>query len=1303
MYQLSQQNIILSQQSALVPGADMIDARTERDRLWFLSSFAGLINYYNAEDKHQGNWAPFLLKDPVFLLAGMAKTNYNSFYQLYTGACLNIQQQLNKPIVLQSPPSGETTLYTPELVGLLVQLLDELETVLAHIGAWTYYMQLNDEEYPLKSYVINLVKSTFSPTFRAFRALRKQLLDMLPAVLRRDPAGDPGYTYLFTHLWENNKGSSAWWTILDMDDRPDFKKNSPSPAYLFDKIRDKADELFDFFKTVIAESGAAFDNMAARKSRYPDTTLLRTFVKLLQVQQQQLNTIPAKHLSFYYRDLLHQRPLPAKPDQAYLFASLLSTDTVFTVVKDTSFDAGVDEQNNPLLFSTTRDEKLNPAILTGVSTLAFDGNNGPLKLLGINDVNTLQYTETGISKSWNTFGGTGNAVKMGMSFGSPLLYLAEGIREIQVVIKFSQLYKSGILDGAVFYLSTKAGWLALLPAQLDITVLDVLIVESPLAPYTEARITITLKEEVPPIEAFEVNPDGLVCAWPMLKIEFDTIRHRELSPFIQWLKLKVHVYGLSNLLLYSDSGALSPKAPFTPFGPVPAQNSNFIIGSHEIFSKPFSALQVELYWDNLPGNMQDYYQAYNDNLAEFNCPSNDGNDQAAKKTPPPVTSEKKGNFFSRLWGRIKRFFGFGKKQTEEDKQDETDENTLPFNNCVFKTEFGYLQYGKWNSLPMTALPNQPGSPPVFTPCDPDGKLWSTCLPAGCEKLKDDPGEFLFRVICGGNTLADISAFQLEAQIKTGFVPDPALQQADLEYTDDSQSGFMRMSLSGPADGFGFAVYPKVVSNIALKNACILINKSGAPLVQPANPPLAPAAKLFKACYDATVDYDLCTQSGQYPLQCFLYSPFNTYKIFDNSPGSGVSSPETQVAVNGPVIDADGNRLYPCGVPLYPVFTNCGALFLSFSQMQSDEQLSVFFSFAAGNNIIQPGKKVLYTYLTAAGWKSLPVLTDETNNFSCTGIIRFNIPGDITSSSPLMPGNFYWISLATDDELALFPGTVYLNTNAFRVQRSGTDFLTLTQTPFIPAGIITQAYTPVPQLAEVIQPFASFGGKAAEDETAMNKRVSAAIKTRGRAVMPGDYYSLIRQQFAFVFYVKTVRTQKGGIVVYVVKGADGYEAPDAFLPFISGCQAEEIRQFLLGRVTGFLAADQPSANSLQVQNPDPVYIRVNISVTLRNGYEKARMKPLINQVIRIFLSPWIKTNQLQTTIGQPLQNAELADCVSRIAGVEAVTEITFTRIDPQFPVPCQLKNTDAEKEIYQDQPQQLFVSADEHCITFNHAA
>ncbi|MCX6318962.1 MAG: hypothetical protein NTW29_16915 [Bacteroidetes bacterium] len=1299
MFQLSQQHIILSQQNALVPGAAMLDARTEQDRLWFLSSFAACINFYNIENKQEGNWKPFLMKDPVFLLNSISKTDYNGRYNLFINQCINLRNKLNLPDKVWTgfAESGalamtDATLFTPDVISLLIRLVDVLESTLADIGEWTYYMQLNDEKYPLKEYVISQVKTEFSALERSLRALRRQLYNMLPQDLAKEIKEEGEFIFFKAPLWEHHKGYAPWWTALDIPVDTDLQLVRPWPVPIFNKLRVAGDEIFGFYHTIITESGPAYEIAARHKSKYPDTTLLRAFVNLLSIQQEQLNTITAKHLAFYFKEILHQIPLPASPDSAYLCATLIGTDAVFKLPAGTLFDAGSDTASNPILFANTNEEILNPALLTGIRTLGFSGSNSPLCLYEKNDVNSLQYDENGLLKSWDTFGGNGKAVSMGFSFGSPILYLTGGSREICIRIKFSAVYDHAILNGAQYFLSTQAGWLPISGDKiLKVEFFDFIIPAILNSSYTEACITIKLDPGMPPIEKMDENPDGVNSDWPMFKILFNEIVNQGVSPFIQWINLDVDVKDFTNVQLLSNDGLLSNKTPFTPFGNVPVQNSSLVIGSNEIFSKPFAGLTIRMYWDNLPDNLQVYYQLYNDYAMPSCCPPC-AEEKKKKETPAPNS---KRNIFSRVWTWIKGVFGFKKKEEEEEEEEL---NSLPFNNCVFHTTFSFLQKGNWLPLPLNAPSNMESVS--------GGKSVKSCLPSGCPPDVKYDGQNLFRVLCDSETLFNQSEFYLPPEAKPGFIPDPTLQQVPLEYTDNSQTGFMMMTLSAPSQGFGFAMYPIVISNIALQNACTLSKQTTdqGVFVPPPNPPFVPAANLFTTCYRASAAQDLCVQSGEYPLQCFLYSPFAAFKVYDNTPGNAVSHPEMFITVDGPVLNEKGTAIYPCGIPLYPVFPYNGALLVSFTQLVSNQPLNLFFAFAATTADIDPGKTVAYNYLSTTGWKPLQVLSDSTRNLNCRGIIVFNIPADITNASPLMPGGNYWISMSTNDDLRIFPQVVYLNTNAFLVKRNGDPLLSMQEKPFITAGTIEQAFTIVPELAGVLQPFDSAGGRIQESEMAMNQRVSNRIKTRNRALTMGDFYTLVKEQFSFVYCVKSVRESDGGVAVYVVKNAANFEIADAFSPFISICEADAIKEYLIDKVQGTLAASQPDG-LLYIRNPEPVYVLVSIYVILQSGYEEARMRPLINRVISIYLSPWIKTSQPQTQIFSPLREADIANCVNGVKGVKEVTQVSMKKSN----LSSTTDSTDGfEAEagtnaIITDQPQQLFVSVQTHSIHFIPAA
>jgi len=96
---INQNSAVLSLSSALDPSYAVIDGRKEIDRLKFLTDFSSLINFYDQENKINGNWNPFLMKDPVFLTASIAKVNFNKLHNQFLKTCKSLNHLINNPVI----------------------------------------------------------------------------------------------------------------------------------------------------------------------------------------------------------------------------------------------------------------------------------------------------------------------------------------------------------------------------------------------------------------------------------------------------------------------------------------------------------------------------------------------------------------------------------------------------------------------------------------------------------------------------------------------------------------------------------------------------------------------------------------------------------------------------------------------------------------------------------------------------------------------------------------------------------------------------------------------------------------------------------------------------------------------------------------------------------------------------------------------------------------------------------------------------------------------------------------------------
>ncbi|MDB5134949.1 MAG: hypothetical protein JWP37_1552, partial [Mucilaginibacter sp.] len=510
MNTIDQNSAMISLDRALVPAPLLIDGRTEQDWLCFLSEFASLINFYDNDNSINGNWAPFLLKDSVFLLAAISKTRFLKFYDLYRDTCLKLKQLLDRQL------TGLITDIRTISVSFNL-LLDQLTSIFMQIKRWIYYMQKSGDDYELKRYVIDQTKNNFSKYFWAITSLRQNLF--LSSVIGGIEPVDPTQFELFDYyeelIWKQNKDKSPYWQILDL--QHPISKNSAMD--IFNALTKAGDSLFSFFKTIIRHSTAEFEKVKVKKSKYPDTTLLRTFVNLLQVHQDQLNEISHKHLQFYYKDILKQAGLPAVPDNVFICATLAKPGATFNLPSGTLFNAGSDAQKNPILFVAPADVSLNPGIITEVCTLTCLPGSNNLSSLYLQNIPTpgaLQKDSDGKILAWDTFGGSvappAIPAKTGIALASPILLLREGVRNITLTLSYTGNMDLWMMQNASYYVSTQKVWLPVTATfQKDITVLT--------SPVT---IGISLEATDAPIEPFLVNPDGLQTIWPMLKIEFDS-------------------------------------------------------------------------------------------------------------------------------------------------------------------------------------------------------------------------------------------------------------------------------------------------------------------------------------------------------------------------------------------------------------------------------------------------------------------------------------------------------------------------------------------------------------------------------------------------------------------------------------------------------------------------------------------------------------------------------------------------------------------------------------------------------------
>ncbi len=1297
--------VIQSQVESIVPGPHMIDGRTEADRLTFLANFASLINFYDRNNIIYDNWKPLLLKDPAFLTAYISKSALPNGFKHYERA----MKLLYNGIVNHKT--------SEDIEKRLNYVLDHFTDLFMTLEEWSYYMYIYNKEYTLKKYTLHSIKHGISQYLWAFFELRNHISQSKPW---KNINGVSTYELetFSNELWSKHKAKEPFWVVFGMH----ISKDETPLMRQWKALSIVGNTLYKFIDQITEYAEGEFEDLQKKKDGFPDTVLLRTFVRLLEHPQKKLNEFGKKHLDFYYDDILKQSLKEATPDSVFVTIGVNAKSGAFQLPSGTLFNAGINVNKEPVYFQNTKSEPLNPAVITNAYTLfAGTGNtlstsNSTLQTLLLKEnkaPSQLKKDVKGKISAWNTFGNsndiTATTVNLGMAFASPSLLLKEGQRNLGIQLKFIKRYDLRAFNNAKIYLSTAKKWLDVTanlksPFKFDTTTHGFL------------NFTLELGPEVLPIEPISKNPDGFNSNWPMFKVVFSEYAKLSEPPVLSSLKIITNVSNLKNLTLYNDFGKLSTKAPFELFGPMPAVNRSFIIGSEEIFSKNISKLKIEFNWDQLPGDFQEYYQAYNNYLENPDDHITSRNFKRKKLSVTAALSKipllKSIPFISTPVAAVGHLISFLRSKKHEDAVE-------PYNNVCFKVNFDRLVNGSWEPFQNMYKSNGKLSSDQSeyegyatdmgcVPGDTSGSnlLFST-HEVKAKKTKKPKKNFKDPdVLKCQNAPTSIFAYPT---LNTGaaITGTPELQTKELKYTDLSETGFIRMQLSHPEYGFGADIYGNVISSIAMDNAKVLSARhdQDVTILGPANKPFTPKVTSFIASYSAEEEIKFITKTtgnnavvtptpSSFKIKplpqnfdCFYLSPFGNFEV----------PKESYQGVNllcRPSEDTQKKLIKTAGLPLHMALPAEAALYIQVEGVQANNQLNLFFEMARKKAPLSSdsvdSSPVTYSYANQNQWNKLPVLWDGTENLNCSGILQVDIPQDISEKNTIMPSKSSWLCLSVDSLASLYPGTTLLSTNGIELIRTGVDYLDSTTAPWTAPGTITKLKITNRDITSVSQPFQSFGGKAEENTTQMYNRVSNRILTKDRAVSREDYFRLLRENFDHVFYTKAVLNKlKGCIDIYIVPEFENALDPSAFRPAITRCEELSMNAFLSDRIM----MDQRA----EVQNFKLIPLTVDTEITVSPQMEEDKVLQNVNDTLKIFLSPWIQSNESQIEIDQGVTLTQIMNCILSVKGVESVDKLTLKTDDQTITAGSKVANGENRNGIYLTPENELIVTSFNHTV------
>ena len=1107
----------------LDPDEVLVDERTPADLLLYARGLGEHLKYYTIANDEVGNWVDFIKHDASSLVAEILRTSIHTFEQ---------QRLADQAELIETAAPAE-------LLDLFVDLLDPIWDLVGLVDGW---YRDTVPSLGLRAHIERLIGSGLSDGLRKTIAYARRL---------EDPpfSAEPGSTIPI-----DLAGLAPAWGVITVEADPSFL---PSGRFdredeVDDALRRVTETFRTFHEAVDSLVRDAPDHLIETLKEFPGhqphMALFLAFVELLEHPRSAINGVTARHLRFYYEEVLQLGRKPEVPDLVHIIFELARGAPPQKLAVDTYLKAEQDASGTDLVYGTDGEFVVNRTTVDpshGLKTVfvALDSGSQVEGIHAAPDADSADGLGADLvneEATWATFGGPSMPpATIGFALASPMFRLAQGERTICVTLRLRSpltvppssslpAIERILKDGISVRASGAEAWIGVEVQKVTL--------ETGLEVGFELHLNAD-DDAVVPFDG-EVLPGGFSTSHPILTFTLGgagtAYSYRYLYDLeLEDVQIEVEVAGMTDLLLENDHGVLDPAKPFHPFGSVPKVGSGLFVGSPEAFAKAVTSLDLRLTWADLPAvGFRSYYQGY---------------------------------------------------------------DRAPDDNQAFEASIDLLSGGVW--VPKKDVHLFDGGEASGEE-DAEG---SETPPSPIRELSiSNPSELATRA-------APISFERLT----------PSLQR-----------GFLRLRL---VSSFLHSEYPK-----------LLVEAGGKDLPNPPYTPLIAGLKLdYRASQWAGFSEMEAGDFVDRVEQVFQIWPFGWREIFPV---------ESVAAVGGVPVE---RRL----IPDFPVTvarsdgttaTAAGTLYIGLDDLDVPQNLSLLVRVAEGSaDPDLQAQDVVWSYLVDGRWVDFgtsEVLSDQTNGLLTSGIIRFALPGTMTNTDTiLLPRGLHWIKAAVHRDVRAVSSVIAFHTQAatasFRDRDNDPNHLAKA----LEAGTISRLQRRDAAIKEVIQPYASFGGRMAEDDNAFFVRVSERLRHKDRAVTIFDYERLVLERFPEIYKVKCINhTDRaseyapGHVRLIVVPDLRNRSEVDPFRPKAS--------LDTLGRIGRYLMSISPDFAQLDVTNPDYEELEVRFDVRFRTGKDRGYHTGLLNEVIIRHLSPWVDDDIADLALGGRIHRSSILQLV-----------------------------------------------------------
>ncbi len=380
--------------------------------------------------------------------------------------------------------------------------------------------------------------------------------------------------------------------------------------------------------------------------------------------------------------------------------------------------------------------------------------------------------------------------------------------------------------------------------------------------------------------------------------------------------------------------------------------------------------------------------------------------------------------------------------------------------------------------------------------------------------------------------------------------------------------------------------------------------------------------------------------------------------------------------------------------ILPYYSQGGELYIGLENIQAPQQISLLFEMVEGSENPQQVEKqesnaLKWSYLGNKRWETLEdsdIITNTTDQFLKTGIVKINIPAEACDNNPILPTGLHWLKISNSGSFDAVCKIKNIYTQAAHLEFKENNNTLEHLSNGLAAGSIKSFEKKVGEIKKISQPIASFGGVPKETQTEYYRRVSERLRHKNKAITQWDYEHLILDQFPEIYKTKCLNhTSKessfapGEVLIIVIPNLKNINETNFSLPMVSKAKLNSIENFI----------NQHNSEHIKASVINPVYeeVKIEVKVKFKNNYDANSARKELNNALRSFLSPWAFSSNTELKFGTNIYFSTLITYIDQLEYVDFLSEIKMKH------------NGSFKSMIEPSSPKAILVSAKEHDIKF----